>query len=272
MKPKISEKEYDYIIQLYDNGCTKEYLQNLYGVSNTVIDRIFKIKNHQFRDDSHKRRIYDINENYFDEIDSPDKAYILGLLFADGCNSVNTNTIKIELQERDKSILDEINKKIGSNRKLTFHNLNDINSNWQNTYLLSFTNKHMSKTLCDYGMVANKSLILKFPLFINDEKLLLSFICGYFDGDGHIEWRKTAFLTIASSFEFCSSLSNILSSKFNIDSKIYYTANKESNTRVLHIFKKPQIYKFLNLIYSSSTMHINRKYNTYLKIHNEIVA
>lgn len=44
MKPKISETEYDYIIQLYDNGCTKEYLQNLYGVSNTVIDRIFKIK------------------------------------------------------------------------------------------------------------------------------------------------------------------------------------------------------------------------------------
>lgn len=36
---------------------------------------------------------YTINENYFKEIDSPEKAYILGFLYADGCTSNNTISI-----------------------------------------------------------------------------------------------------------------------------------------------------------------------------------
>lgn len=31
---------------------------------------------------------YTVNENYFQSLDSPEKAYILGFLYADGCNYI----------------------------------------------------------------------------------------------------------------------------------------------------------------------------------------
>ena len=101
--------------------------------------------------------------------------------------------IKIELQERDKDILEEINKELGSNRELYFNDLSSKNSNHQNTYGLIIVNKHMSEILKQKGMMQNKSLVLKFPEWL-DEDLYSHFIRGYFDGDGHIEWTRTKFI------------------------------------------------------------------------------
>jgi hypothetical protein len=63
-------------------------------------------------------RRYELNENYFDVIDSHDKAYILGFLFADGCNNPKKYTISISLQEEDKDILEKMRILIGSEKKL----------------------------------------------------------------------------------------------------------------------------------------------------------
>ena len=67
---------------------------------------------------------YTFNKDYFERIDSKDKAYFLGFLYADGCNSISTTqhhcTIILNLQEKDKDILDIFNKYINSNKPLTY--------------------------------------------------------------------------------------------------------------------------------------------------------
>ena len=67
---------------------------------------------------------YTFNKDYFERIDSKDKAYFLGLLYADGCNSISAtkqhHTIVLNLQEKDKDILDIFNKYINSNKPLTY--------------------------------------------------------------------------------------------------------------------------------------------------------
>ena len=62
----------------------------------------------QRRNVSKCQQVYGINEDYFDVIDSEDKAYFLGLLFADGCNirCGGKHIVRIRLQEKDKYILD----------------------------------------------------------------------------------------------------------------------------------------------------------------------
>lgn len=265
MKPKIPETEYDKICELYLSGLSKEKLQKMYNVSNSVIDRIFTIKNIKCRDNSHKKRKYTLNENYFDNIDTPNKAYILGLLYSDGCNYTKTNHIKLELQARDKDILDKINSELNSNRKLKLNKLSEKNSNHSNTYRLSIINKHMSETLYNLGMIDNKSLKLTFPKWL-DDYLIPHFIRGYLDGDGHIEWNNTRFISIASTKEFCEFLKEYVFKKFGFTSSIYNTTNKESNTKIFHLFKKERIKTFLDWIYSDADLFIQRKYNTYLKI------
>lgn len=269
MKKVITNADdYAKICELYNSGYSREKIEKIYNVSSSVISRILKECGVSMRDDSHKGRKYSFNENYFDEITTSNQAYILGLLYADGCNSTTNNTVFIELQERDKAILDAIKKELESNHPLHFHNLNAQNPNWSNTYKFSVTNKYFSERLEELGMIRNKSLLLEFPTWL-DQTLIPDFIRGYFDGDGHIEWSNTKFLTLASTETFCEYIKDYLSG-IGISSSIREAANKGKTTRLLYVGKKKNILSFLDLIYRDSEMHICRKYNQYCLIKHEM--
>ena len=64
------------------------------------------------------KRIYSLNEYSFDIIDSKEKAYVLGLFFADGYNSEKEGKIKITLLEQAKDILEKAEKVFETNRPL----------------------------------------------------------------------------------------------------------------------------------------------------------
>lgn len=264
-KPLIPAKEYENIINLYNSGLSQAKIGAIYNVGHYIIGKILKKCGVVARDDSHKSRKYTINENYFDNIDTQNKAYVLGLFYSDGCNYPPQHRVKIELQERDRGVLDKINEEIQSNKPLSFVNLNKKNHNWQNTYRLDITNKHISDRLVELGMVQNKSLVLEFPVWL-DELLYPSFLRGYFDGDGHIEWSNTKFITLVGTNQFCEYVKNFCESKLNIKCSVYNTANKDSNTKLFHICGKQRIKQFLDFIYKDADLYIERKYDIYQKI------
>lgn len=266
---KIQIDEYNNIVNLYMEGKTQDFIANVYGVGRTTIKRILTKMKVCLRDHSHKRRIYNINENYFDSIDTPNKAYILGLLYSDGCNAESTNTIKLELQEKDKEILEKIREELNYDAPLACNPLHEKNQNWKDCYRLCITNKHMSETLARLGMMANKSLILKFPEWLSPD-LIPHFIRGYLDGDGHIEWSRTRFISIAATVDFCEYLQSYLLSTLGIKTSIYNIGNKDTSTRSINIFSKDNIYNFLNYIYKEAELYINRKYETYQSICKEM--
>jgi hypothetical protein len=264
-KPLVPAEEYENIINLYKSGLSQEKIGKIYNVGYYIIGKILKKCGIAARDDSHKSRKYTINENYFDNIDTKNKAYVLGLLYSDGCNYPPQHRVKLELQERDKSILDKINIEIQSNKPLSFVNLNSKNANWQNTYRLDITNKHISDKLVELGMVQNKSLVLEFPKWL-DESMYASFLRGYLDGDGHIEWSNTRFITLVGTSQFCEHVKDFCKSRLNINCSICNTANKNSNTKLLYIHRKKQVKEFLDFIYKDADLYIERKYNIYQKI------
>ena len=55
-------------------------------------------------------RKYTLNENYFEEIDSSNKSYILGFIYADGSINKKNNSLTICLSEKDKDVLKFIKK------------------------------------------------------------------------------------------------------------------------------------------------------------------
>ena len=264
-KPLISTEEYENIISLYNSGLSQAKVGELYNVRYYIIGKILRKCGIQGRDDSHKSRKYTINEKYFDNINTDNKAYVLGLLWSDGCNYTPSNYMKLELQERDKSILDKISIEINSNKPLKFNNLNEKNPNWQNTYRLEIINKHISKKLEELGMVKNKSLVLEFPKWL-DVSLYGPFLRGYFDGDGHIQWNKTKFITMASTLQFCEYTKLFCEKELGINCSIYDTVNKNSNTKIFHICGKEKIKCFLDFIYKDADLYIERKYNVYQQI------
>ena len=209
------------------------------------------------------KRKYDIDDDYFEVIDTPNKAYALGIIFADGTISKNGNYISISLQERDKDILDVLNNEYGGNRRLTYINYNNKNNNWQNQYMLSVCSKKMKDDIMKHGACPNKSLVLEFPKGVPDN-LIRHFIRGYFDGDGNIS-KKEDRCTLISTEAFCIELSSIVKEVLNINSSIMYCHNNiEKTTRTFQIAGKHQVKMFLDWLYKDAEIFLKRKYDLYI--------
>lgn len=105
-------------------------------------------------DQSKSNRKYTINEHYFDNINSEDKAYFLGLMYADGCNYPKANLIAINLQENDVEILQKFSKYVDSNKPLYYRDYSISHPTWKNQYVINLKSKHMCESLDKLGCVS----------------------------------------------------------------------------------------------------------------------
>lgn len=121
--------------------------------------------------------IYIIN-NYFEFIDSEDKAYWLGFIYADGCVTKDHKQLIINLAPKDYNHLEKFKQCIQGKYQIRFKDNNRYVS-----YCVSC--KQFIEYLINDGCIPHKSLILQFP---NTNILPIEyrrhFIRGYFDGDG----------------------------------------------------------------------------------------
>lgn len=119
-----------------------------------------------------------INENYFDIIDNPHKAYILGFLTADG--AIVKTSISFEVIDKDKQVLEYIKEQLNSNNPIT-----NCNYEKKHNVRISFGSRHMVDILANYGIIQNKSKIIK-DIPVLPKELMCYYFRGLIDGDGCI--------------------------------------------------------------------------------------
>ena len=204
--------------EMYDRYCNKERVRDLakeYGIDYSSVYNLFH-KYGLLVNESHSKQKYNINEHCFDKIDTQNKAYIIGLLWADGCNMTNKNEIKISLQEEDKHILDSIKEELEFDKPLSFLDYKKRKSNYKNQYTLVICNKYLSEKLNSLGMTKAKSLTLEWPKCISDE-MYRHFIRGYLDGDGCIYiGEKHSEVSFVGTIMFIEELQKILKEKLGV--------------------------------------------------------
>ena len=255
---RMTKEQKEETFLLYSQGMTCGKIAKKFGFTRHVISRFLRKNGISIIKRTCKK--YNVDENYFDVINTEDKAYFLGLMYADGNVSKSGNMCKISLQEQDVDILEKFKTYIKSNQPLYFEK--PKTEHWSNTYRLCMYNKIFKNGLIKNGCVPKKSLVLKFPT--GDQvpnHLLKHFIRGYFDGDGHI--TKYGASSVVSSKNFIENLQLNLS---NIGINSYIRDCKNPLTKRLIISKKENSLKFLEMIYDNSTVYLNRKYNKYLSI------
>lgn len=124
------------------------------------------------------------NENYFEKIDTEDKAYFLGFIFADGCIIYDPSKyrykIEIKLHPKDRHILESLIKFIEGEMKIWYDNNREMCQ-------VSISGKKFVSDLIKLGLTPNKTFNLEYPKI--SEKLEKHFLRGYFDGDGCIRVR-----------------------------------------------------------------------------------
>ena len=168
----------------------------------------------------------EIDEEFFDSW-SPNMAYILGLIYADGSLidvRKSSRTQYFSISSCDKCLLIKVKSALKSNHKISIRKAKMIFIKGKeylrsDHYRLRVGSKKMYKSLISRGLSTKKSLTMKFPSMPNE--YLSYFLRGYFDGDGcvyirNFENTKSRLCVIFTngSLDFLISLKEIFSDKF----------------------------------------------------------
>lgn len=247
-----------------------------YGVWSNAINGLLRRRGIKIRERGEAHRIYPINENFFNNIDSEEKAYTLGLFYADGSVNEKKGSSYIMISESDDDILQKIKNIISPERPLLYYNTK--NKKHQNRCMLCLPNKKIANKLSELGCCQNKTHKITFPKWLN-KNLYNHFIRGYFDGDGHIGiYNKRNAKSKRLQFSICGTKSFLLSVKNIIEQNVPRTniilycrhPERNNNIRDLRVMKKFQIYLTLKWMYKDATIFMNRKYNKYREAEEEI--
>ena len=252
------------IINLYQSGLSCISIGNQFNLSGEYIRKLLKSNDFSLRESHEINNKYQVNESFFDQIDSQEKAYFLGLLFADGNVSSSSNAVNIKLQEKDKNILIRLSHMIFGQ---------EILYKSKNNYVLKFSSKHIKNKLIELGCVPNKTFKLNFPNI--DSKLYSHFIRGYFDGDGCLNcYKKNYTASLISTESFCNSIQYIIKNELGINCPIrknkMMLARGNTITSIFIFQGNRKVLKFTNWLYQDTNLYFERKYKKYLNLKNQL--
>ncbi len=215
---------------------------------------------------AHSNRIHSLNVDYFENIDSKEKAYILGFIAADGCNSKQRNSLTIGINNRDAEVLNFIKRELEADNPLKSMVTPDM-------VKLDIHSTKICKDLEKIGIVQNKSKIIEFPIIEDD--YLSHFIRGYFDGDGCVTIRKRqnkdriAFIISSGSLLFIEKMELLLREKCSLSHKKIYSY-KTSTCYNLEYGAVGEVKKLFNYLYNDSCFHLSRKYDKFINYYGNI--
>lgn len=192
----------------------------------------------------HTRKYY-CDFDYFEQIDSCDKAYHLGWAFTDG--NVCGSQYRIRIRDYDVDVLENLNDKLNSTYKIYKR---------KDCVELDITNQQFVNNLINKGCTERKSYSVSFPHI--DKEYLFDFIKGVFEGDGsYICTEKTHKINLCSSSKnFLYSMKNILEEN-GIKSYVYFIG--EGGCGYLEISSKKSMAAFLNKILNTNSYFMKRK-------------
>ncbi|NME83013.1 hypothetical protein [Clostridium sp. SM-530-WT-3G] len=270
---ELSNEEKNKIVEYYYNNknVSMDNISKEINISRRAVSRVLREKGINTR----LKNRYLLNDNYFNEIDTEAKAYILGFIYADGfVGDEKYNNIVISINDYD--ILQWMAKEI----EFTGTIRNTKKGGFENSksgYSLNFSSKIMANRLREIGLYPNKSLtISELPKISNE--LMRHFVRGYFDGDGSIllshnssYYRNgnivkkyiypTYNFSILGTENFLKSIAK--EANFNY-AKIRDTKTKEIKS--LNICAKKEFDNIFNYLYLNSTIKLERKYNKWNEI------
>lgn len=149
-----------------------------------------------------RKRIYTLNENYFDKINTKEKAYIIGFIYADG--SIVKNYLSITLNKKDVDVLKFIKKELSYSGPI-----------YKKNYVrLTISSRKIVSNLNSIGIIQNKTYSSKnLPLI--PSKYFNDFLLGFFDGDGSI-YKSSKKYIYDYTINFTNNLQSLKEIKFNL--------------------------------------------------------
>lgn len=246
-----------------ENNRSLTKLGNKYGVKRQTISKWLKDNGYEVINYQNRCRI---DETVFDNIDTEEKAYWLGFLYADGNISTVGNRLEMNLASKDLDHMLKFKKFLKLESEIR---IDDNGGEGNEICRISVRNKHIWDQLNNKGCVPCKSLILKFPdkSIFKFEKLIYDFIRGYCDGDGslgisikHDSNNHRCWLSFVGTKDFLEGIQNFL----QIDGMIMNKTSTNWPNKAYDLkYSNTKARKVARLLYENSLIYMDRKYKIY---------
>lgn len=252
----FTEDELQYLEDNYNKLDVKAIAKNLDKKVSTIRNKAFQM--------DYTKDQYIYNSMFFQNINTEEKAYWLGFIYADGCVQYAGNKqprLTIGLMASDYKHLEKFIHSINGEQTVKIRNHGEACA-------IAVHSKDMGNDLIKLGVVPRKTYErIRMPSM--DKSLVRHFIRGFVDGDGHIGYgdylnKRVDKYYRKYRFSLTSNYTDILK-----DIQLYFARNSIETT----IYKSRDVFELktsarldvkniLKLLYEDSTIYLDRKYKT----------
>jgi hypothetical protein len=253
-----------------NSGLTTKEIADKFGVCERTAYLVIKSFGLKSLGNVIRDRFAKFNIHKFDQIDTEEKSYWLGFLYADGCVTSDEESLSLKLSETDYNHVVKFKNFMEDTRGDGYikHYSYFENGRLYESCRYSAYNKYFASVLIKLGCIPRKSLVLTFPdeSIFSKKELVYDFIRGYIDGDGSISKNKNNRMCISAvgTFEFLTGITKYLPQFVSVCRRtdcnvcsIGCSANKADQVG----FK----------LYENATIYLDRKMERYAalcKLHN----
>ncbi len=263
---KMPEAQRNEIIEYYSSVKSMQKTADKYGIKMTTLYKAFRKLGVDTKLDKEKhkqslrKRTYKFD--YFEDINSPNKAYILGWILSDGHFYISPKGGKqVRLKITDLEVLEQMRIELDYSGELL--NGNKYKNTHKDQKHLILCGDKIYDDLFKVGGCRNKSFDLKFPILPKD--YIWDFMRGFFDGDGCIyvfNQKNSVYgaISIIATEEFCK-VAQELCKEFGITSHLQYDRRYKEGIINIRIRDIASIKKFYELIYKTTpqSLFLTRK-------------
>lgn len=268
----LSEEEKNTLIVLYQSGLSLRQLEKRLHHDRNTLSKMLKEEGINIRTNSINSRRYHHDENFFEKIDTEEKAYWLGFIYADGFIEskrlgCGEQKIGITLKETDVKHLYKFKEHIGASNPIYCYAGSGYNKEGRCAKIL-LTSQKTVNDLKNKGVVEQKTLKLVFPNEdIVPKNLLRHFIRGYFDGDGSISYysRKGINKVSRNYLVGFTGTYDMLYGILRFFNKTQIKICSSKNVFQINIGGNKQLRCILKMLYDEAHIYLDRKYKIYNK-------
>lgn len=252
----FTDSEEAEIGKLYQAGFSAKQITRAYGLNHHIsIVAAIRRQGIEIRSNHDANRLYLVNHNFFDVIDTEEKAYILGFVYADG--AVHKRSLIVTLSSKDKKQLEKIKACLQSEHPINDH----IRKAWKGgkrykASTLNITHGHLAKRLKSLGIIKKRpnleNCISQIP-----NHLIHHWIRGLIDGDGSFH-TKPGFGIVGGKplLEF---IRKTFTSEIELNPNIKIHKHPTAKVYSLVYGGRIQAQKIANYLYKDATIWLERK-------------
>ena len=262
---KVDAETKDKIIEAYKNNMSLREIEKEFKVLRATVSKFLEEQNIKKIKGNHYRKYFH-DFDFFENIDTEEKAYWLGFMFADGYivnheNRYGEDSFGLTLAEDSLDSIEKFKKSLHATNPILYDNSKSIG---QPLVKIVLTSQKTVNDLIDKGCVKQKSLILQPPKKV-PEKLLSHFIRGFFDGDGSlIKYNYNNYpsynIEFTTTYEMAIWLRDIFG-KGDVRKE-----KRRDFTWYYSIGGNRQVLDICHYMYDEATIWMNRKYARYQEL------